>query len=151
MDYEPPLERIAVRIRRSLPDPTSAGLDQVERSLVVIGEDLVQARNEFGHVSFHATDQAVAVETDPITLERVYLGPFRILIRLDRLANCTVDATIEVVAVNPHPATGNGRVTHPHVSDGRLCAGEATGPLAAALQDGRICDTFLLVRSVLET
>ncbi len=215
MDHEPPLERIAVRIRQSLPDPTSAWLDQMERSLVVISEDrafidavrsrlrkaierrwfsaarhllrelpyrlrglrdefircddllgrdprtrpslrqihedLVQVRNEFGQVSFHAPDQTLAVETDSITLEHVYLGPFRNVIRLDRLANCTVEATIEVVAVDPHPATGNDRVTHPHVSNGRLCAGEATGPLAAALQDGRICDAFLLVRSVLET
>lgn len=215
MDHELPLERIAVRIRRSLPDPTSAWLDQVERSLVVIcqdlafidavrgrmrkaierrwfsaarhllrelpyrlrglrdefircddllgryprtplslrqiHEDLVQIHDEFGQLSFHATDQTLAVETDPITLERVYLGPFRILIRLDRLASGISEAAIEVVAVDPHPAAGNGRVPHPHVSDGRLCAGEASGPLAAALQDGRICDAFLLVRSVLET
>jgi hypothetical protein len=93
----------------------------------------------------------VAVETDPITLEHVYLGPFRILIRLDRLASGISEAAIEVVAVDPHPANGSGRVTHPHVSDGRLCAGEASAPLAAALQDGRICDAFLLVRSVLDT
>ncbi len=40
MDHEPPLERIAVRVRRSLPDPASTWLDQVERSLVVICQDL---------------------------------------------------------------------------------------------------------------
>ena len=39
MDHEPPLERIAERIRQSLPDPASAWLDQVERSLVVICQD----------------------------------------------------------------------------------------------------------------
>ena len=43
----------------------------------------------------------------------------------------------------------NDAVTHPHVRDRALCAGDAATPIAEALAAGRLADAFLLVRSVL--
>lgn len=51
--------------------------------------------------------------------------------------------------MDPHPASCNECVTHPHVSDERLCPGDAGAAINMALSAGRICDFFLLVRSVL--
>ena len=55
-----------------------------------------------------------------------------------------------VVALDPHPAGSDESVTHPHVRDEQLCAGDAAAAIRSALAGGRICDFFLLVRSVLD-
>jgi hypothetical protein len=59
-----------------------------------------------------------------------------------------IDEAVE--AVDPNPATNDEEVTHPHVKSNGLCAGDATVPIQAALQDGRICDAMLLVNAVLQ-
>ena len=40
-------------------------------------------------------------------------------------------------------------MTHPHVKDGTLCAGDANLPIQRALEQGRFADAFCLIRSVL--
>jgi hypothetical protein len=57
--------------------------------------------------------------------------------------------SFEVVALEPNPPAGREDVTHPHVRDGSLCAGDATAPLNKAVAEGRLVDAFLLVRAVL--
>lgn len=44
---------------------------------------------------------------------------------------------------------GRDEITHPHVNDGELCAGDAAVPIERALSEGRISDAFILIRSVL--
>ena len=56
-----------------------------------------------------------------------------------------------IVALDPHPAACNEAVTHPHVSDEGLCAGDGGAAIQMALANGRICDFFLLVQAVLTT
>ena len=56
-----------------------------------------------------------------------------------------------MIALDPHPAALNDAVTHPHVSDERLCTGDAGAAIQAALAAGRVFDFFTLVRSVLVT
>jgi hypothetical protein len=114
-------------------------------------EELRQAQEEFGAFTYDRTGRALSVQTDPITLEGVELGPFEVRLPLENLTEGDVEAAVRVIALDPNPAAGNEAVTHPHVSDGRLCAGEAAAPLRAALAAGRLCDALLLVRSVLET
>ena len=60
-------------------------------------------------------------------------------------------ASFTVVAVTPNPSYANDNVTHPHVKNNKLCAGEAATPLKRALEQGRLADAFSLIRSVLST
>jgi hypothetical protein len=114
-------------------------------------DDLQQLKNELDGLRYHAGQSILAVTTESITLEDVYLGPFEIQLFLNSLARDEPHSAYEIVALDPHPAGCNSDVTHPHVSDQRLCAGDAVTPIGAALSSGRICDFFLLVRSVLTT
>ena len=79
------------------------------------------------------------------------LGPFAVELHLGRLTDRADASCFDCVALEPNPASGNDSVTHPHVQDGHLCAGDASAPISAALRQGRVCDAFCLVRSVLHT
>jgi hypothetical protein len=124
-------------------------------------DDLRQLHQEFEQVSIElfARDgdpsvsdrDGIKVGTEPIVLEGVHLGPFEIVLQLHRLRNHADASAFRIIALDPNPAGGNELVTHPHVSDERLCAGEATAPIASALADGRVCDAFLAVHAVLNT
>src|SRR5690606_20967014 len=97
-----------------------------------------------------APDRAgrLSVTTEPITLEGVYLGPFRIELDVDDLAagEC---ADYRVIALEPNPAASNCDVTHPHIQDEQLCEGEGRPLIRRALGEGRILDFFEFVASVL--
>jgi hypothetical protein len=114
-------------------------------------EELHQAEAEFGEIRYDYDERFLAVTTEPIELEGIHLGRFEIRLLLSGLADEHVDAALRVVALDPNPAATNASVSHPHVSDERVCTGDATVPLQRALAAGRLCDAFLLVRSVLET
>lgn len=133
-------EVLAVRER---PRATVPGID------ALMGE-VRQLREEFEGLEVDARRRRLVVRTERIVLRDLDLGPFELSLRLDRLSRR--DATcFACVALDPHPAGRDAAVTHPHVKDACLCTGEATGPIAAALHEGRITDAFLLVRSVLRT
>ena len=111
--------------------------------------DLEQLELEFDEVRYkHGT---VCVVTDPIDLGDVYLGPFEVQLPFDALADPAKVGAYRVIATEPNPSSPNDSVSHPHVQDNQLCEGEASAPIQQALQDGRICDFFILVRSVLRT
>lgn len=120
-------------------------------SLRHLVEDIQQIQREFSGCEYNHKSQTLSVTTDPIELEEIELGPFRIDLHLAALASLGNRDTYGIEALEPHPAATDSGVTHPHVSHGRLCEGDASGPIRAALQEGRICDFFLLVRSVLQT
>jgi hypothetical protein len=85
-------------------------------------------------------------------LEDHYFGEFEIQLRLGNLAEMKRhSSTYRIVALDPHPASCNEAVTHPHVSDEHLCEGDAGAAIESALTNGRICDFFQLVHSVLTT
>ena len=54
-----------------------------------------------------------------------------------------------MIAQTPNRAASNEEVTHPHVSGNGICAGDAQAPIRVALEQGRLCDAFCLIRSVL--
>ena len=113
--------------------------------------DLEQAQQEFPTLKYDPEEQILSVTTEPIELEGIYLGDFEIRLQIPGLAEMKYTNLYYIVALDPHPAATNECVTHPHVSDDRLCAGDASAAIGAALTAGRICDFFQLVGSVLAT
>ncbi|MEM1354988.1 MAG: hypothetical protein AAGH88_08905 [Planctomycetota bacterium] len=114
-------------------------------------DELRQIEDEFGGWMLENGSRTLSVETDPITLEYLHLGRFRLALDLHRLGDSPHVFPLRVEALEPNPAAGSDRVTHPHVRDECLCTGDATAPLGHALRDGRLADVFMLVRNVLNT
>lgn len=114
-------------------------------------QELDALETEFDDVRIDLQAGVVRVTTEPVRLRDVELGTFSIEWHLPRLGTENGAACFEIVALDPNPAAGRNDVPHPHVSDGGLCAGDAERPLAKALADGRLCEAFLLIRSVLMT
>jgi len=114
-------------------------------------EELGQLQQEFESVDYDKDENTISVVTEPITLEDVYLGPFKILLQIDKLSDLYTSCPYYCIALDPHPAATSEDVTHPHVSSERLCEGEGYAAIRAALEQGRLCDFFTLVRSILNT
>jgi hypothetical protein len=122
-------------------------------------EELHQLQQEFGDMEFDKAENTLSVVTEPITLEDIYLGPFKIQLELDELSDLPAathrgeyrGSPYYCIALDPHPAATSEEVTHPHVSSDRLCEGEGYATIRAALEEGRLCDFFTLVRSILNT
>jgi hypothetical protein len=115
----------------------------------VVGE-LKQLQDEFDQVKYDPKCQTLSVTTDSIELEEVQLGEFEVILEISRLGEASRSSVYRVVALDPHPAASNVSVTHPHVSDEHMCEGDAGAAIGAALANGRVCDFFMLVRSVLQ-
>jgi len=133
------LERALTECRTDLP------------SLAEVYAELIQAEQEFGQLKHCPEGNTLSVVTDPIELEGVYLGSFEIQLHVPGLAEVNGIVPYRIVALDPNPAATNDAVTHPHVSDEYLCAGDAAASIRAALNEGRICDCLLLIRSILTT
>lgn len=116
-----------------------------------IFEELNQLEEEFGGWNLERASQCLSVDTDPVVLEGIALGRFRISLELNRIAEGVTAHPLRIEALDPNPAAGSDHVTHPHVSDRVMCMGEATTTISSALRDGRLADVFLLVRNVLNT
>ncbi len=108
-----------------------------------------QLETEFGAVEIRWSDHVLRAVTEPIVLRDVSLGPFAIDFHWDCDRHSLGGGSFEVIALEPNPPAGREDVTHPHVRDGSLCAGDASAPLKRAVADGRLVDAFLLVRAVL--
>ncbi|MCY2927955.1 MAG: hypothetical protein NTV86_00385 [Planctomycetota bacterium] len=114
--------------------------------------DLRQVEEEFDGFRYDRGQKALSVIVGPVQLEDVYLGEFEIRLLLASMGQAgRSSASYRVVAMDPNPAGCNEAVSHPHLSDERLCEGEASAPIRAALAEGRICDFFQVVNAVLTT
>jgi hypothetical protein len=120
-------------------------------NLSLLVEELKQLQQEFGDIAFDKEADTISVETEKITLDDVYLGPFKIQLELKKLAELYRGPSYYCIALDPHPAATNDDVTHPHVSGDRLCEGEGSVAIRTALEQGRLCDFFTLVKSILNT
>jgi hypothetical protein len=114
-------------------------------------EELLQAEEEFEGLQYNPEDEILSVTTDAVELEGVYLGDFEVQLLIPAIGDSNHRSLYQIVALDPHPSLRNDSVTHPHVNDQRLCAGDAGAAIEMALAGGRICDFFMLVRSVLTT
>ena len=120
-------------------------------SVSLLLEELGQLGQEFEEVDVQVDKGRVVVKTDRLVLEGIDLGRFAIELHLGRLAGGADSACFDCVALDPNPSHSDESVTHPHVRDKCLCAGDASFAIAEALRQGRLCDAFVLVRSVLQT
>ena len=120
-------------------------------TLSALVEDLKQLEQELGKIEFDKAAKTISLVTRPITLDDVYLGPFKIQLELKKLSELYKDSPYRCIALDPHPAATNEEVTHPHVSSEKLCEGEGSVAIRAALEQARLCDFFTLVNSVLNT
>ncbi len=102
-------------------------------------------------IAFDSKEKCISVEIEPIELEGVLLGPFQIRLDLAKLPFLERKAVYKVIAREPNRPACNETVTHPHVRGDLLCEGDAASSINNALLDGRLCDFFLLVQSVLRT
>ena len=147
-------EQVA-RVTRNLPylcQETQKTVDAPEPLIPTVRDvlqELLQAEEEFDRICYYPEDNVLSVVTEAIELEGVYLGDFEIQLQIDVIGEPRSRGAYKVVALDPHPSTRNEEVTHPHVSGERLCAGDAGAAIDAAIASGRVCDFFVLVRSVL--
>lgn len=111
--------------------------------------ELQHLESEFDDIVIENT--SIAVQTESIVLEEIELGRFSICLHWPRLAEMSDADCFAIIALDPKPAANNDSVTHPHVKDQHLCAGDATLPIRKALEQGRLVDSFCLVRSVIQT
>ena len=111
--------------------------------------ELRHLESEFGTVTVRWSDTVIRVVTEPIELKNVPLGPFAIEFNWTGGPSAIGSRAIEVKALEPNCPAGRSDVTHPHVQDDILCAGEAKDALDQAVADGRLVDAFQLVHSVL--
>jgi len=126
-------------------------LRQVQRqaaSVADIYHDLLALEEDFQDVHVDDDEGEICATCEPIVLEGMHFGPFEIRLSLSPLKQ---SRSYRVVALEPRPAGNNSSVTHPHVSDERLCEGDGAAAIRAALQAGRIGDFFLLVAQILAT
>lgn len=135
----------ASRVARDAVDSSEAA----GPGLAMFMAELRQVEDESNEFRVDCKQKAIIVATAPITLREVYLGPFAIQFHWERVLYRADDSCFDIVALDPHPAAANELVTHPHVKDRSLCAGDASVPIRKALEQGRLADAFCLVRSVL--
>lgn len=114
----------------------------------LLGE-LDQLDSEFGAWDYDDAVSELSVTTEPIRLEGIELGRFEVRLRLGQPITQMMGRLCWVEALEANPAASNSEVTHPHVSGGSICIGDAGPELLRALHDGRVCDFFLMVRSIL--
>jgi len=114
--------------------------------LRLLYEELVAADGEFDGVELE--EEQISVTTDPIALDDIELGRFKIRLHLKRLGT---ERAFTIQALDPNPAASCSETTHPHVSGERLCPGEGRGAITAALADGRLFDFFTIVDRILHT
>lgn len=108
---------------------------------------------EFGNLKIAPNAKKLVARTQPIFFEvgsrKIELGCFDLAMSWNE-ANGVFE--ISPIAVTPNPADGSeGRVTHPHVKENKLCPGEGATATQAAFNEGRFSDAFMIVRSTLET
>jgi hypothetical protein len=117
----------------------------------LIFDELRQLHDEFDEIKFDGAHSTLCATTEPIALEGVALGRFEIRLELRTCADADPVSFLRIVALEPNPASSDSTVTHPHVRDERICLGEAAAPVQQVLTEGRLCDLFLLIRSLLQT
>ena len=113
-----------------------------------IFEDLLAMDQEFLDVEVDLKLKQISLTTDPIELEQIYLGPFRIVLNWESIGR---SSPYSVEATDPQAAATSSETTHPHVNGDKLCEGEAGEPIRGALRQGRLFDFFVIVRQTLET
>jgi hypothetical protein len=110
--------------------------------------DLLALREEFGDVACDLKAGTVSITTEPVTFDKVELGPFEIRLEFRQLRQ---PSPYRVIALKPNRPPNASRVTHPHVLEDNLCEGNGKAAIRIALAEGRLHDFFLIVSRLLLT
>ncbi|MEX2170072.1 MAG: hypothetical protein WD851_12245 [Pirellulales bacterium] len=130
------LESLAARLAKICsPRPITTPAD-ILRDLVALDEEF-----ESLHIDFK--EHTLSVTTEAIELADEYLGSFVIELKWSTFDCPGLPYRIHSLE------SPDADVPHPHVRDEILCEGDATEPIAKALEQGRIYDFFVVVRQVL--
>ena len=92
-------------------------------------DELDTLQTEFGEFECDLKQHTISIVTDPIALEDIDLGSFRIVLHWDRLNQ---PRAYDVIALEPYAATSHDDVTHPHVQGRSLCEGDSIRVAARA-------------------
>lgn len=141
-------QRALREFQAALTQTLSGQAQQKPLSLRELSTELWGLFDEFPGAECHLRRKTISVMTEPVVLEEVYLGAFRI--ELD-LRSEGMPLAYSVVAMEPHPAAHDEEVTHPHIRSEDLCEGEGTVPIRRALDAGRLGDFFQIVSQILHT
>jgi len=129
-------------------------LDMSENSnprLSVLVAELKQVQADCGDIDFDRNKNTISIVTDPIELEDIHLGSFKIQLELNKLSQLHKDSPYYCIALEPNPAAASEDTTHPHVSNEKLCEGDGSVSIRSALEQGRLCDFFTMIKSILNT
>jgi len=119
--------------------------------LADIFAELSQIDQEIGEYQYDLKERTISVITEPITLDDIPFGPFEIKLFIDQIHKVYTDNPYRVIALEPNPAGADDNVTHPHVSSEKLCEGDGVVSIRKSLEQGRFCDFFTIVVSILKT
>jgi hypothetical protein len=125
--------------------------ETVVPNFINIFAELAQLEQEYGELQLDLEARAISVTTGDIILEDISFGPFEIKLFINKIEKLYTDVPYRVIAIEPNPAGGNDSVTHPHVSDDMLCEGDGHVAIRNAIEQGRFCDFFTLITSILKT
>ena len=113
--------------------------------------ELSQIDQELGEYQFDLKEKTISVITEPITLDDISLGSFEIKLFIAEIRKIHSAAPYGIIALEPNPAGTDPNVTHPHVSSEKLCEGDGHVSIRRALEQGRLCDFFTMIVSILQT
>ena len=118
----------------------------------VVYRDLLALDEEFDGLEIADDLSTVSVDTDPVVLEGIALGRFRVVLDVRRLRDGRAYSdAVTAEALDPNPAASNDEVTHPHIQAGCVCFGEGSHLVRTALSEGRLYDAMVITRQVLRT
>ncbi len=114
--------------------------------------DLKHLEEEYPGFEVDWERSEISIVTKPITLtsedgDDISLGQFKISYRWT--VRGEMSQRFRAKALQPNPAGRNSSVTHPHVSGGAICLGEAKVPIKIALRSMCLVEVFDLVTAVL--
>lgn len=141
--------KILIQQVRVVSDLAQAQLGPRTRSsLREILLDIEALENEFDDVAWNLREKTLSVVTEPVMLQGIPLGRFRINLEYQNLSRTR---PYGVIALDPNPAAGEDTTTHPHVRDEELCEGDGGTAIRMALRQGRFYDLFVLINQILHT
>jgi hypothetical protein len=129
------LQQEVMGLLRDLREDCDQVLTQLEQPaptvppIAFLMEELRQIDADFEALKIDWKKKALIAETEPVTLDDIYRGSFAIHFCWERLLDAEGHLCFNVVALEPHPSAVDEEVTHPHVKDELICAGEATTPI----------------------
>ena len=113
--------------------------------------ELYQIDRDLGEFKYDLKEKTLSIITEPVSLDDISFGSFEIKLEIDQIQKLYTDSPYRIIALEPNPAGSDSSVTHPHVSNERLCEGDGHLPIRRALEDGRLCDFFTMIVNILQT